>query len=825
MTELSHSIRFTVVGQGEQGERWQLLLESELARTHHLTAELAHADALVIVIGPSFSEALDRIPGKKNRCVEAIRGALAQGKMLLPVTVGDAALPQAGTLPEDIRGLTMFQALTLDRESGVPGLAARLVVAATTAGQKYVLPNQSRRVFISYRRDDCWYWASLLGAALTLRLGAPNVFFDIGSIEPGRRFDTEIQARLRASTDVVVLVGPSFLACDETGRRRIDDPNDFVRREIAEAVRNRTTIDVVLTGDATLPDSAQLPADIAPAFRCAAPLCLRDHRDVGALSDAIIARRPALSLFPVPVSPLLAGKHKEGRFIADAGWRLAELGWRPVEIGKSKGTVAMTRPDAEGFRFVFDFQHFDLVLEEHARSLSTLGLKLWIKRARFPFGLDDTDRGAVTPSDARVEAMADPGAYLDRVGRTNLDDLPIPPKSLPWLSGFARGLAQPGHRALVQQSREQERLRARGGLPELSRIAKVGLGKDVRAQAVAFNAVTGQFLAGSNWGLYSIDAGQASARRIGRCLDLLAIASSRSGLVAGVTYQNKLWVLDGQGTEIVKGKTPYSLFRRHAYEYKHFATVSWHADGTRIAIGAYDHIWIYRLNSNAFERLPLRDDENLMKEGASVLFVPDCDDLVVMQRWTVWRLSELTGLISAQINMAAGSDWYSPHTLDLFPGPGRGPSGDMGFFPHCIALSADGRRLATGGNDAQLVLLDSVSLKPLTMRVWHLPFVDAETNGEVESLAFSPDGQMLASVANDNHLVVGDAQTGHPLAEARLSTEAIQPYSNLKRRVCWSADGAQVAVTNGEGRIEIFDVSRLERHPPGRRSVLPPRDA
>ena len=477
MTELSHSTRLSIVGQGEQAGEWQQLLESELARTDNLAAEPAQADGLVVVIGSSFAEALNRSPGRRNKCAEEIRGALAQGKMLLPVTVGGAALPQAGSLPKDIRSLTGFQAITLDCEAGVPGVAARLVVAAGTAGQKYVPAAQVRRVFISYRRDDCWYWASLLGTALTLRLGAPNVFFDIGSIEPGRRFDTEIQARLRASTDVVVLVGPSFLACDETGRRRIDDPNDFVRREIAVAVRNRTTIDVVLTGDATLPDSTQLPADIAPAFRGAAPQRLKDYRDVGALSDAIVARRPALSLFPVPDSPLLAREHKEERFIADAGSRLAELGWRPVELGKSKGTVAMTRPDAEGFRFVFDFQHFDLVLEERARSLSTLGLKLWIKRARFPFGLEDTDRAAVTPSDAQVEAMANPGAYLDRVGRIDLDYLPTPPKSLPWLFEFTRDLAQPGRRALDQQAREQARIRARGGLSELSRIARVALGE------------------------------------------------------------------------------------------------------------------------------------------------------------------------------------------------------------------------------------------------------------------------------------------------------------------------------------------------------------
>jgi WD40 repeat protein len=199
-----------------------------------------------------------------------------------------------------------------------------------------------------------------------------------------------------------------------------------------------------------------------------------------------------------------------------------------------------------------------------------------------------------------------------------------------------------------------------------------------------------------------------------------------------------------------------------------------------------------------------------MSQGASALYVPNSDDLVVMQRRTVWRVSAVTGRTGALLNTEAGSDFYDARTNELFSL--KRTRGSKGFFPHCIALSANGGRLALGGNDAQLVLLDGGSLQPLTMRIWHLPFDDAGTNGEVQALAFSPDGQMLASVANDDRLVVGDAQTGDPLAEAKLSVEAVQPYSRLERRVCWSADGAQIAVTNGEGRIEIFDVSHREWH-------------
>ena len=61
--------------------------------------------------------------------------------------------------------------------------------------------------------------------------------------------------------------------------------------------------------------------------------------------------------------------------------------------------------------------------------------------------------------------MANPGAYLDRVGRGDLDNVPTPPKSLPWLRESVRGVSQPGRRALDQHAREQARIRASGELP------------------------------------------------------------------------------------------------------------------------------------------------------------------------------------------------------------------------------------------------------------------------------------------------------------------------------------------------------------------------
>jgi hypothetical protein len=59
------------------------------------------------------------------------------------------------------------------------------------------------------------------------------------------------------------LIGPAWLdATDEQGRRRLDDPNDWVRLEIAHALNRNITLIPVCVSGARLPTPAELPDDI-----------------------------------------------------------------------------------------------------------------------------------------------------------------------------------------------------------------------------------------------------------------------------------------------------------------------------------------------------------------------------------------------------------------------------------------------------------------------------------------------------------------------------------------------------------------------------------
>lgn len=93
------------------------------------------------------------------------------------------------------------------------------------------------RVFICYRRGDASYPAAWLFDQLTARFGSARVFMDVDSIEPGDDFTEVIAGAVGSCAVLLAVIGDRWLAAaDENGRRRLDDPGDFVRLEIEAAL-------------------------------------------------------------------------------------------------------------------------------------------------------------------------------------------------------------------------------------------------------------------------------------------------------------------------------------------------------------------------------------------------------------------------------------------------------------------------------------------------------------------------------------------------------------------------------------------------------------
>ena len=142
------------------------------------------------------------------------------------------------------------------------------------------------RVFVSYRRGDAGGYAGRLADALGQRLGARSVFQDVTAIGPGRDFTQAIDGALDDCDAVLVVIGPGWLtASTAEGRRRLEEPGDYVRLEVARALARDHTVVPVLVGGGGLPALADLPPDLQELSRRQA-VTLHDetwHEDVEGL--------------------------------------------------------------------------------------------------------------------------------------------------------------------------------------------------------------------------------------------------------------------------------------------------------------------------------------------------------------------------------------------------------------------------------------------------------------------------------------------------------------------------------------------------------------
>src|SRR5688572_22561856 len=120
-----------------------------------------------------------------------------------------------------------------------------------------------RGVFISYRRDDTAGHAGRLYDHLKRAFGPDGVFMDLDDIRRGDTFSEVLTTKLRESDVLIALVGRRwFSLTDAAGRRRIDDPDDWVREEIRTALRGGHLVIPVRVDGAAMPAAADLPEDI-----------------------------------------------------------------------------------------------------------------------------------------------------------------------------------------------------------------------------------------------------------------------------------------------------------------------------------------------------------------------------------------------------------------------------------------------------------------------------------------------------------------------------------------------------------------------------------
>ncbi len=200
-------------------------------------------------------------------------------------------------------------------------------------------------IFISYRRDDSAGFAGRLYDRLVARYGADRLFMDIDTIRPGHDFAEDIAAALTGSAVCLVLIGRRWESITlPDGKRRLEDPTDFVRLEVAAAIREGLTVIPVLVEGALPPSPASLPEELRALSRRQA-IELSSERwnyDVGRLVlvlDEILAQPIGA---PAREAPQVAPKTEPPKTEPPKEVPRKRIGRRPALIAAAAVVLSLT---------------------------------------------------------------------------------------------------------------------------------------------------------------------------------------------------------------------------------------------------------------------------------------------------------------------------------------------------------------------------------------------------------------------------------------------------------------------------------------------------
>ena len=112
-------------------------------------------------------------------------------------------------------------------------------------------------IFISYRREDTAGFARALYNALLAHFDVSQIFMDVATIEAGVDFVRAIDEAVASCRFMIALIGRHWLS------PRLAKPTDYVRVEIAAALRRDIRVIPVFVDGAEMPRAEDLPNDVA----------------------------------------------------------------------------------------------------------------------------------------------------------------------------------------------------------------------------------------------------------------------------------------------------------------------------------------------------------------------------------------------------------------------------------------------------------------------------------------------------------------------------------------------------------------------------------
>ncbi len=221
-----------------------------------------------------------------------------------------------------------------------------------------------KKIFVSYRREPDQYVAGNLSRELRRQFGESQVFRDKESIEGGVSWKQHVLDEIDRDSVLLVLIGRDWSnARDNAGNRRLDNVDDPIRLEIADAMRDGAAIIPLLLENALMPAASELPQELVPLAELNA-LKLRDgdwEADVAKIvqrleklgakrmapdSPSVSAKRSAKAIWSLVIAALIAigffnetnDREALGGFLVLALVALALAGFAYFDIKQRKAT-------------------------------------------------------------------------------------------------------------------------------------------------------------------------------------------------------------------------------------------------------------------------------------------------------------------------------------------------------------------------------------------------------------------------------------------------------------------------------------------------------
>jgi WD40 repeat protein len=231
----------------------------------------------------------------------------------------------------------------------------------------------------------------------------------------------------------------------------------------------------------------------------------------------------------------------------------------------------------------------------------------------------------------------------------------------------------------------------------------------------------------------------------------LAIARGNKVVVHDLSKTNKL-------VAILKG-------HRDAVQ-----SLAWSADGKWLATGGYRRVRLWDESFNL-----AREITELEGRATAVVFAPDSQSL-----YTADGVAAASGMVR-QWKLKDGAqmaEWHA-HADTIFS----------------LAISGDGKKLATAGGDQVVKVWDLAVQKPISALEGH--------RGAVYSVAFDANATRVASASADKRVIVWDLKTN-------LKATLIRSHKSGVTGLGWSADDKMLVTSCEDGLARVF--TNIENH-------------